>query len=136
MRWNGMWWVGLGLVLSLSACGGRQSYTEKDVQKALAERQGQINVDIERTVKSAPPPMEYTPPSGSRQGGSQGNNTPNMSPGAETTGTLPPPTPSTPPSSPMPSQGVGDVRLDPTTGQYGIAPPGAPETYTIPLDNR
>ncbi|MFQ3610396.1 MAG: hypothetical protein SNJ72_02780 [Fimbriimonadales bacterium] len=136
MRQIGLWCLGLGLAVGLSACGGRKSYTEKDVHEALAERQGQVNVEIERTVKSAPPPMEYTPPAANPQRTGSGSAAGGIA-GAEPGNTLPPPTTSSPPpSTPMPSQGVGDVQLDPTTGQYGITPPGAPEGYTIPLDNR
>ncbi len=136
MRWTSVWLVALGLGLSLSACGRRESYTEKEVMEEIARRQGQIQTDIETTVKTAPPPMEFENPPSSGSGGSRtmSGSTRAMEPSS----TPPPPAPSgsTPPASPMPSQGVGDVQLDPTTGQYGIAPPGAPEGYTIPLDNR
>jgi len=55
---------------------------------------------------------------------------------------LPPPNryePTPPANRELPAQqssppNVGDVKLDPQTGQYGIQPPGAPDTYTIPLD--
>lgn len=128
-------WIGLGLALTLCGCQ-RQSYTEADVQEAIAERQGEFQAEIERGVRAAPP-IEIETPSG--------RSTPSGG-GSATSGgevNLPPPNryDMPPPASrDLPTQSsppaVGDVKLDPQTGQYGIQPPGAPETYTIPLDRQ
>jgi hypothetical protein len=130
-----VWLMGLALGLALSGCQ-RESYTEEDVQRAIAERQGETQVEIERGVRAAPP-VEVENPS-----------TPSAPP-RETAApsgevNLPPPNryePTTPATRELPAQqspppNVGDVKLDPQTGQYGIQPPGAPETYTIPLDRQ
>lgn len=128
------WLIGLCLGLALSGCQ-RRAYTEADVQEALAERQGQTQVEIERGVRAAPPIEVENPASGSappREGGASTGEV-----------NLPPPNryDSPPPASgSMPAQSppsaVGDVKLDPQTGQYGIQPPGAPDTYTLPLDRQ
>ena len=126
--------IGLALGLALSGCQ-RQSYTEEDVQRAIAERQSETQVEIERGVRAAPPIEVENPAAG---GASQREGAP---PSGEVN--LPPPNRyDTPPpaSRDLPTQtpppAVGDVKLDPQTGQYGIQPPGAPDTYTIPLDRQ
>jgi hypothetical protein len=126
--------IGLALGLALSGCQ-RQSYTEADVREAIAERQSETQVEIERGVRAAPPVEVENPAAG----GASPRETATPSSGSEIE--LPPPNRyDTPPpaSRDLPTQtpppAVGDVKLDPQTGQYGIQPPGAPETYTIPLD--
>lgn len=127
-------WIGLGLALTLCGCQ-RRSYTEADVQEAIAERQGEFQTEIERGVRAAPPVEVDTSPTGSTPSG--GGSAPS---GGEVN--LPPPNryDAPPPASrDLPTQSppaAGDVKLDPQTGQYGIQPPGAPETYTIPLDRQ
>ncbi|MCX7993909.1 MAG: hypothetical protein N2651_09605 [Fimbriimonadales bacterium] len=127
--------LGLSVVFVFTGCQ-RQSYTEEDVQRALSERQEQTKMDIQREVRAAPPVEIENPPSGSVP--SRGEGTPPNPGGIE----LPPPNRydvprptgnDTPVQSPP---AVGDVKLDPQTGQYGIHPPGAPETYTIPLNQQ
>jgi len=126
--------LGVWAVLLITGCQ-RTSYTEASVQEAIAERQGQAQVEIEQGVRAAPPivvenpTQNSAPPSGQRSSSDSG--------GFE----LPPPNrydaprpPSGDPPVQSPPPAVGDVKLDPQTGQYGIHPPGAPETYTIPLD--
>lgn len=123
-------------VLTLSGCR-RHSLSEHAVHESLAEKREQYQTEIERGVQSAPPPIEVPttqqPPA---------NNPQNQPPQG---GSVPPyeapppaasnaPMPNTAPAQPSNTR-VGDVQLDPSTGQYGIAPPGAPEGYTIPLDN-
>jgi len=102
------------------------------VQEAIAERQGQAQTQIEQSVRAAPPIIAENPPQNSAPPSGQGS-LPGSS-GFE----LPPPNQYEAPRRDMPVQSpppaVGDVKLDPQTGQYGIHPPGAPETYTIPLD--
>jgi hypothetical protein len=122
------------LGLALSGCQ-RQSYTEADVREAIAERQSETQVEIERGVRAAPP-IEVENPAA---GGASPRET--AAPSGEVN--LPPPNRyDTPPpaSRDLPTQtpppAVGDVKLDPQTGQYGIQPPGAPDTYTIPLDRQ
>jgi hypothetical protein len=133
-----VWLMGLALGLSLSGCQ-RKSYTEEDVQRAIAERQEQTKTEIEQGVRAAPPIEIETPEAGGdspREGASPNGG----SGGVE----LPPPNryePTLPatrnaPAQQSPPPNVGDVRLDPQTGQYGIQPPGAPDTYTIPLDRQ
>lgn len=129
----------LGLLVGYTITGcQRASYTEADVHDAIAERQGQTQIEIERGVRAAPP-VEVAAPSSDDGASSGGGTAPN--PGSVE---LPPPTRydtpaprstsgDTPVQSPPP---VGDVKLDPQTGQYGIQPPGAPDTYTIPLDRQ
>ncbi|GBC93061.1 hypothetical protein HRbin15_01547 [bacterium HR15] len=132
--------VGLmGGLLALVLLGGcrRQPLSEKSVQESLAERREQYQTEIERGVQSAPPPIEVptTQPSSSprsQEQTPQGGGVPPYEAPPPTVGNNP--TPSTTPANPADTH-VGDVRLDPSTGQYGIAPPGAPEGYTIPLDN-
>jgi len=126
--------IGLALGLALSGCQ-RQSYTEADVREAIAERQSETQVEIERGVRAAPP-IEVENPAA---GGASPRET--AAPSGEVN--LPPPNRyDTPPpaSRDLPTQtpppAVGDVKLDPQTGQYGIQPPGAPDTYTIPLDRQ
>ena len=126
--------IGLALGLALSGCQ-RQSYTEADVREAIAERQSETQVEIERGVRAAPP-IEVENPAA---GGASPRET--AAPSGEVN--LPPPNRyDTPPpaSRDLPTQtpppAIGDVKLDPQTGQYGIQPPGAPDTYTIPLDRQ
>ena len=128
--------IGLALGLALSGCQ-RQSYTEADVREAIAERQSETQVEIERGVRAAPPVEVENPAAG----GASSRETATPSSGSEIE--LPPPNRyDTPPpaSRDLPTQtpppAVGDVKLDPQTGQYGIQPPGAPDTYTIPLDRQ
>ena len=124
--------IGLVLGLTLSGCQ-RHSYTEEDAQRAIAEKLQQTNAEIEQGVRAAPP-IEVENPAA---GGASPRET--DAPSGEVN--LPPPNRyDTPPpaSRDLPTQtpppAIGDVKLDPQTGQYGIQPPGAPETYTIPLD--
>jgi len=131
-----VWLIGLALGLALSGCQ-RQSYTEADVREAIAERQSETQVEIERGVRAAPPVEVENPAAG----GASSRETATPSSGSEIE--LPPPNRyDTPPpaSRDLPTQtpppAVGDVKLDPQTGQYGIQPPGAPDTYTIPLDRQ
>ena len=126
--------IGLVLGLTLSGCQ-RHSYTEEDAQRAIAEKLQQTNAEIEQGVRAAPP-IEVENPAA---GGASPRETATPSSGSEIE--LPPPNRyDTPPpaSRDLPTQtpppAIGDVKLDPQTGQYGIQPPGAPETYTIPLD--
>ena len=128
-------WGFLGLLAALALAGcQRASYTEEDVQKAIAERQDQFQAEIERGVRAAPPiEVEQPPATGAPSPG--GGSAP--SPGSvelplPNRYDAPPPTGNDTPVQSPPA--VGDVKLDPQTGQYGIHPPGAPETYTIPLD--
>ncbi|MCX7924824.1 MAG: hypothetical protein N2554_03315 [Fimbriimonadales bacterium] len=135
MRISGWGFLGLIATLLLAGCQ-RTPYTQADVHEAIAERQSQTQLEIERGVRAAPPVEVETPPTGGTP--STGNQTAPNPGGVE----LPPPnrydTPAPRTSgNDMPVQSppaVGDVKLDPRTGQYGIQPPGAPETYTIPLD--
>ena len=129
-----VWLMGLALGLTLSGCQ-RQSYTEADVREAIAERQEQTKTEIEQGVRAAPPVEVENPAAG----GASPRET--DAPSGEVN--LPPPNRyDTPPpaSRDLPTQtpppAVGDVKLDPQTGQYGIQPPGAPDTYTIPLDRQ
>ena len=126
--------IGLALGLALSGCQ-RQAYTEADVREAIAERQSETQVEIERGVRAAPPVEVENPTAG----GASPRET--DAPSGGSAFELPPPNRyDTPPpaSRDLPTQtpppAIGDVKLDPQTGQYGIQPPGAPETYTIPLD--
>ena len=126
--------IGLALGLALSGCQ-RQSYTEADVREAIAEKLQQTNAEIEQGVRAAPPVEVENPAAG----GASPRET--DAPSGEVN--LPPPNRyDTPPpaSRDLPTQtpppAIGDVKLDPQTGQYGIQPPGAPETYTIPLDRQ
>ena len=128
--------IGLALGLALSGCQ-RQSYTEADVREAIAEHQGETQVEIERGVRAAPPVEVENPAAG----GASSRETATPSSGSEIE--LPPPNryDAPPPASrnlptQSPPPATGDVKLDPQTGQYGIQPPGAPETYTIPLDRQ
>ena len=128
--------IGLAWGLALSGCQ-RQSYTEADVREAIAERQSETQVEIERGVRAAPPVEVENPAAG----GASSRETATPSSGSDIE--LPPPNRyDTPPpaSRDLPTQtpppAVGDVKLDPQTGQYGIQPPGAPDTYTIPLDRQ
>ncbi|MCS6919622.1 MAG: hypothetical protein NZM28_07615 [Fimbriimonadales bacterium] len=132
-------WGFLGLFTALVFTGcQRSSYTEADVRDAIEERQAQMHIEIERSVRAAPPVEVETPPANSAPSSKEGT-APNPG-GVE----LPPPNRYDTPA-PRPTGGdtpvqsppaVGDVKLDPRTGQYGIQPPGAPETYTIPLDRQ
>jgi hypothetical protein len=130
-----VWLMGLALGLALSGCQ-RQSYTEEDVQRAIAERQEQTKTEIEQGVRAAPPVEVETPSTTSAPPRET------AAPSGGSAFELPPPnryepTPSANrnlPAQQSPPPNVGDVKLDPQTGQYGIQPPGAPETYTIPLD--
>ena len=126
--------IGLALGLALSGCQ-RQSYTEADVREAIAERQGETQVEIERGVRAAPPVEVENPAAG---GASQRQDAPSNGevnlPPPNRYDTPPPASRDLPTQSPPPA--TGDVKLDPQTGQYGIQPPGAPNTYTIPLDRQ
>ncbi|MEN3001699.1 MAG: hypothetical protein ABDI19_07660 [Armatimonadota bacterium] len=128
--------VGLLALMVLGGCR-RQPLSEHSVHEALAEKREQYKTDIEQGVQSVPPPIEVSDTQPSPSG-----NAPNQTPSGSS---VPPyeappptvtstPTPSNTPTTPSNTQ-VGGVQLDPATGQYGIAPPGAPEGYTIPLDN-
>jgi hypothetical protein len=48
-----VWLMGLALGLALSGCQ-RQSYTEEDAQRAIAEKLQQTNAEIEQGVRAAP----------------------------------------------------------------------------------
>ena len=130
-----VWLMGLALGLALSGCQ-RQSYTEEDAQRAIAERQEQTKTEIEQGVRAAPPVEVENPAAG----GASPRET--DAPSGEVN--LPPPNryePTTPATRELPAQqspppNVGDVKLNPQTGQYGIQPPGAPDTYAIPLDRQ
>ena len=126
--------IGLALGLALSGCQ-RQAYTEADVREAIAERQSETQVEIERGVRAAPPVEVENPAAG---GASQRQDAPSNGevnlPAPNRYDTPPPASRDLPTQSPPPA--TGDVKLDPQTGQYGIQPPGAPETYTIPLDRQ
>ncbi|MER3402194.1 MAG: hypothetical protein C4337_02565 [Armatimonadota bacterium] len=125
----------LGLAWSLTGCR-EKPLTEADLQHVITEHQERTNVEIERTIQSAPPPYamperDSGKPSHAKPNGAS---SPQSIPGLE----IPPPNTYSPPpqkteASPTPTPQVGDLKLDPQTGQYGIQPPGAPETYTIPL---
>jgi hypothetical protein len=129
--------IGLALGLALSGCQ-RQSYTEADVREAIAERQSETQVEIERGVRAAPPVEVENPAAG----GASSRETAAPSSGSEielpppNRYDTPPPASRSVPAQQSPPPNVGDVKLDPQTGQYGIQPPGAPETYTIPLDRQ
>jgi len=126
---------GLALGLALSGCQ-RQSYTEEDVQRAIAERQGETQVEIERGVRAAPPVEVENPAAGgaSRRETAAPSGEVNLPPPNRYD--APPPASRDLPTQTAPPPNVGDVKLDPQTGQYGIQPPGAPDTYTIPLDRQ
>lgn len=135
MRFSGLGFLGLLMLLTLGGCQ-RESYTEADVREAIAERQAQTHEQIQQGVRAAPPVEIQSPPAIGKPPRGEGSQPPAGSDVA-----LPPPNrydaprPSagnTPVQSPPPA--VGDVKLDPRTGQYGIQPPGAPDTYTIPLE--
>lgn len=137
MRYWSLMVVPLILGASVAGCRGKP-VTEADLQQAIQEHQTRTNSEIERTVQAAPPPYTKPDENAPSSSPSSNNNPPGTmqpTPGLE----IPPPnsysgspsyqeTPHTPPPS------NGDLKLDPQTGQYGIHPPGAPETYTIPLD--
>jgi hypothetical protein len=126
--------IGLALGLALSGCQ-RQAYTEADVREAIAERQEQTKTEIEQGVRAAPPVEVENPAAG---GASQRQDAPSNGevnlPPPNRYDAPPPASRDLPTQSPPPA--TGDVKLDPQTGQYGIQPPGAPETYTIPLDRQ
>jgi hypothetical protein len=133
-------WMLAGLLamgIAMEGCR-RQPLDERTVHETLAEKQEQRNVDIERSVQTAPPPIEIpsSPPahSGKQQGQAapQGE-TPSYTPPPPLT-TSAPSSSGTAPTAPADTR-TGDIQLDPATGQYGIAPPGAPPGYTIPLNN-
>jgi len=132
-----VWLMGLALGLALSGCQ-RQSYTEEDVQRAIAERQEQTKTEIEQGVRAAPPVEVETPSTA----GAPPRETAAPSSGSEielpppNRYDTPPPASRSVPAQQSPPPNVGDVKLDPQTGQYGIQPPGAPDTYTIPLDRQ
>lgn len=127
----------LGLAWSLTGCR-EKPLTEADLQQAITEHQERTNVEIERTVQSAPPPYALPEQDSGKPSQAKPDNTSSLQ---STSGLeIPPPnTYSTPPkgteAAPIPNPQVGDLKLDPRTGQYGIQPPGAPETYTIPLNS-
>jgi len=126
--------IGLALGLALSGCQ-RQSYTEADVREAIAEKLQQTNAEIEQGVRAAPPVEVETPsaPSAPQRETAAPSGEVNLPP-PNRYDTPPPASRDLPTQTPPPA--VGDVKLDPQTGQYGIQPPGAPETYTIPLDRQ
>jgi hypothetical protein len=126
--------IGLALGLALSGCQ-RQSYTEADVREAIAEKLQQTNAEIEQGVRAAPPVEVETPsaPSAPQRETDAPSGEVNLPP-PNRYDTPPPASRDLPTQTPPPA--VGDVKLDPQTGQYGIQPPGAPETYTIPLDRQ
>jgi hypothetical protein len=127
--------IGLALGLALSGCQ-RQSYTEEDVQRTIAERQGETQVEIQRGVRAAPPVEVENPAAGGaspRETDAPSGEVNLPPPNRYDT---PPPASRSVPAQQSPPPNVGDVKLDPQTGQYGIQPPGAPETYTIPLDRQ
>jgi len=129
--------IGLVLGLTLSGCQ-RHSYTEEDAQRAIAEKLQQTNAEIEQGVRAAPP-IEVENPAA---GGASPRETATPSSGSEielpppNRYDTPPPASRSVPAQQSPPPNVGDVKLNPQTGQYGIQPPGAPETYTIPLDRQ
>jgi hypothetical protein len=127
--------IGLALGLALSGCQ-RQSYTEEDVQRTIAERQGETQVEIQRGVRAAPPVEVENPAAGgaSQRQDAPSNGEVNLPPLNRYD--TPPPASRSVPAQQSPPPNVGDVKLNPQTGQYGIRPPGAPETYTIPLDRQ
>jgi hypothetical protein len=137
---SAMRWIGLVALVGLMVSGcRRQPLGEEAVHEALSEKREQYQTDIERGVQSAPPPIVVSEPSSSSTNRPQ---TPSSTPqgGGVPPYEAPPPTlsnPSAPSTTPNPPADTraGDVQLDPRTGQYGIAPPGAPEGYTIPLNN-
>jgi len=120
------------LGLTLSGCQ-RHSYTEEDAQRAIAEKLQQTNAEIEQGVRAAPPVEVETPsaPSAPQRETAAPSGEVNLPP-PNRYDTPPPASRDLPTQTPPPA--IGDVKLDPQTGQYGIQPPGAPETYTIPLD--
>ncbi|MFN4033208.1 MAG: hypothetical protein ACK4ME_06220 [Fimbriimonadales bacterium] len=126
--------VALWMALVFVGCQ-RRSYTEADVQRAIAEQQSEAQVEIERGVRAAPPVVMENPPA-SPSGGSGGappdSGAVNLPPPNRYD--APPPASQNMPVQSTPTPSVGDVRLEPRTGEYGIQPPGAPETYTIPLN--
>ncbi len=127
----------LALGMLMEGCR-RQPLDERAVHETLAEKQEQNRSEIERGVQAAPPPIEISAPPSPDAENRQGQAT---SQGGTPAYTPPPPLTTESPSSssatpPAPADTrTGDIQLDPTTGQYGIAPPGAPPGYTIPLDN-
>ena len=125
--------IGLALGLALSGCQ-RQSYTEADVREAIAERQSETQVEIERGIRAAPPVEVETPsaPSAPQRETAAPSGEVNLPPPNRYDSPLP--ASRSVPAQQSPPPNVGDVKLNPQTGQYGIQPPGAPETYTIPLD--
>jgi hypothetical protein len=126
--------IGLVLGLTLSGCQ-RQSYTEADVREAIAEKLQQMNAEIEQGVRAAPPVEVETPsaPSAPQRETAAPSGEVNLPP-PNRYDTPPPASRDLPTQTPPPA--IGDVKLDPQTGQYGIQPPGAPDTYTIPLDRQ
>jgi len=128
--------IGLALGLALSGCQ-RQSYTEADVREAIAERQEQTKTEIEQGVRAAPPVEVETPSTTSappRETAAPSSGSEIELPPPNRYDTPPPASRDLPTQTPPPA--IGDVKLDPQTGQYGIQPPGAPDTYTIPLDRQ
>jgi hypothetical protein len=127
----------LALGIAMEGCR-RQPLDERAVHETLAEKQEQRRLDIERSVQAAPPPIEVPSSQPAASDQQQGQ----AAPQGETPAYAPPPplttnspsSGSSAPTAPTDTR-TGDVQLDPTTGQYGIAPPGAPPGYTIPLDN-
>lgn len=131
-------WGCLGLLVLTAFTGcQRQSYTEKDVQRAIAEQQREAQLQIERDVRVARPVEVENPPAGgaNSQGGAMPSaDSVNLPPPNRYD--APPPASQNVPITSTPPPGVGDVRLEPRTGEYGIQPPGAPDTYTIPLNQQ
>lgn len=128
--------VALWMALAFVGCQ-RRSYTEADVQRAIAEQQREAQTEIERGVRAAPPiVMEKPPQDGSGAPGSAPPDTDAVNLPPPNRYDAPPPASQNTPTQSAPPPSVGDVRLEPRTGEYGIQPPGAPETYTIPLNQQ
>lgn len=130
-------WLVVATVILVGAGGcERRAYTEEDARQAIAERQQQFQTEIERGVRAAPPVSVETPSESTGATSGSGVNAP---PASDTSIAVPPPpTSSTPPagsSTPAPSAPttLGEARYNPETRQYGVQPPGAPDTYTVPL---
>ncbi|GIV07416.1 MAG: hypothetical protein KatS3mg017_0618 [Fimbriimonadales bacterium] len=129
--------LGLFVLAALTGCQ-RQSYTEKDVHRAIAERQREAQVQIEREARVARPVEVENPPSGgaSSQSGGVSSDMGGTNLPPPNRYDAPPPASQNMPTQPAPPPSVGDVRLEPRTGEYGIQPPGAPDTYTVPLNQQ
>ncbi len=138
-RTLGLMGLAIGLLLVATGCRRHQPMTEEDLQKAISERQQATQADIERTVSASPPPTIIVEQPAE---GESGQGAPGSSPEGGTEFSTPTPTPArerpsalTPPPPEKTTRELGDIQLDPRTGEYGIRPPGAPENYTIPLNS-